>query len=121
MNIRAYISLLLIIVVVAAVLGMPLMFASPMHHEMGCPFMPGQAAMCATTLLEHLRHWQSAFAMILTELLLITAFACVALWQRYRAPPSRGFEKIRMRSRAPDKPTLLQELFSSGILNPKVF
>lgn len=120
-NLRAYTALLLVVVAFVVLLGMPLMLASPMHHEMSCPFMPGQAAMCRATILEHLKHWQSAFATILAELLLITAFACVALWQRYRAPPERRFEKMRIRSRVPDRPAFLQELFSNGILNPKVF
>lgn len=108
------------IVIMMAVLGMPLMLSNPMHHEMGCPFMSGQAAFCATSLLEHIKHWQMAFGTILTELLLAAVLALIVL-REWRAAGLRepSIARVRMRSREPDRPTLLQELFSQGILNRK--
>ncbi|PIR84040.1 hypothetical protein COU18_01380 [Candidatus Kaiserbacteria bacterium CG10_big_fil_rev_8_21_14_0_10_51_14] len=121
MNAHTYLPLLFTIVVIAAVLGMPLILSSSMHYEMGCPFMSGQTAICVSPVLEHLRHWQTAFATILAELLLIAALTLLAMRQWYLLLPEKRFERIRTRSRAPDRPTLLQELFARGILNPKIF
>ena len=113
MGFHAYTPLFLVILVIVAVFGMPLMLASPMHHDTGCPFMSGQAAICVASILEHIQHWQIAFATILGEILLIAALALVAAWQwKTHDPPQRSFARIWMRSRAPDRPTLLQELFS---------
>lgn len=120
MSLRTYAPLILVIVVIVALLGMPLMLSSPLHHEMGCPFVPGQVALCATNIFEHITHWQTAFAMILAEILAVVALVLVALYQwRLVAPPEPGFARIRMRRRVPERPTLLQELFSQGILNRK--
>jgi len=120
MNMRTRASLLLGAVVIMAVLGMPLVLAGPMHHEMGCPFSMGQEALCTTSILEHLQHWQVAFASVLAEILLIAAFALVAVWHwKLTALPERSFARMRTRSRAPDRQTLFQELFSRGILNRK--
>lgn len=122
MNARTFTPLLLTIVVIVAVLGLPLLLASPVHHDMGCPFMSGQMAICAASVLQHIKHWQVAFAATLAELLLVAALALFALRQwELAALPERTFERIRARSRIPDRPTLLQELFSRGILNPKGF
>jgi hypothetical protein len=75
---------------------------------------------CATTVLEHLKHWQTAFSTILAELLLVAALALFFARQwELAALPERIFAGIRVRNRAPDRPTLLQELFSRGILNRK--
>ena len=120
MSIGAYTPLLLVIVLVVAVLGMPLLLASPTHHEIGCPFLSGQAALCASNVLEHVRHWQTAFAAIFAEMLSIAALTLlVALQWGGGALPERSFARIRMRARVPARPTLLQELFSQGILNRK--
>ena len=122
MELRAYTPFLLAIVVIVAVLGMPLLLLAPVEHRMGCPFTDGSTAMCTMVALEHLTRWQATFAMILVELLMIAAFALFAI-QRFElmAPFKPSFARIRLRARAPTRPTLLQEIFSSGILNPKSF
>ena len=121
MNFSGYIPLLLVIVVVVALLGMPLIIASPMHHEMGCPFMSEQAALCVTSILEHIKHWQTAFAAVLFEIFTLCALALFL--QRPLLGMLLAPERIRWRAHtdSPARPTLLQELFSRGILNPKVF
>ncbi len=120
MSLQAYTPLLLVIIVIVALLGMPLFLASPMHHEMGCPFTSGQVAICATNFLEHITHWQTAFATVLGEILLIAALALVALYQwRVIVLPELNFARVRARRRTPARPTLLQELFARGILNRK--
>lgn len=101
----------------AAVLG-PLFFISmPMEHGGGCPFMPGQVSMCSMTALDHIEYWQSAFTFILFEVLTFAAVALVLLF---------GFPPIQGRGHSPPRPirilhpTLFQELFSRGLLNPKL-
>lgn len=121
MNLRAYMPFLLGVIVVLAVLGTPLMLATPMHHEMGCPFSMGETAMCSMSVFDHIRNWQVAFAAIFAELLIMAALALVALRQwELVALPEPQYAYVRIRSRAPDRPTLFQELFSRGILNRKV-
>ncbi|OGG72747.1 hypothetical protein A3A38_03750 [Candidatus Kaiserbacteria bacterium RIFCSPLOWO2_01_FULL_53_17] len=122
MNLRAYTPLILGIIVIVAVLGMPLMLASPVHQEMGCPFAMGQTTICSMSIFEHVAHWRIAFAAIFAELLVVAALALIAVRQwELVALPEPGFVRIRLRSRAPARPTLFQELFSRGIVHPKVF
>lgn len=119
MNVRACTPLLVIGIVLLAALGLPLVLAGPMHMEVGCPFMSEQTAICARGVLAHLDHWHVAFATVLAELLIIVALALVAVHRGLFLPPDGSLARIRMRGRAPDRPTLYQELFSSGILNRK--
>ena len=117
---RAYTPLFLAIVVMAAVFGMPLLLSGPMNHEMGCPFDQGEAAMCAMSVLEHMKYWQLAFASIVLELLAVAALTFIAYgkWKGI-APRTPGFGRILAHSHVPARPTLFQELFSRGILNRK--
>lgn len=113
-----FIKLLLIAFVLTAVFGLYAAVLSPMHHEMGCPFSPGSVAMCDAALL-HLSHWQSAFSAILAEVLVLVAFVAVLFTRTEVIPNILGPTGWRVLVRAPSRPTLLQELFSSGILNRK--
>ena len=118
-NLPAYTPLLLVVVVIVALLGMPLVLAGPMHHEMGCPFMSGQAALCVTSILEHIKHWQTAFAAVLFEIFTLCALALFL--QRPLLGMLLAPERIRWRAHtdSPARPTLLQELYARGILNRK--
>jgi len=115
---------MLAIVAVLILLSMGAVFIAltgPMHHEMGCPFMPGHSVVCAQPL-EHLSHWQSSFLAIVADILLLftllfLAFRKRLVFARETGPPRRIF----LQSIVPHRPTLLQELFSQGILNPKPF
>jgi hypothetical protein len=93
----------------------------------GCPFM-GEGAICQMNPLEHLAAWQSAFTTILPGqsvvfLLLLLSFLLLRFgrqsFARNKDSPIHLFY-IRYRERLfflnP-----LQEAFSNGILNPKVF
>ena len=95
-----------------------------------CPFMSGQAAVCNMDPLEHIAAWQSMFTSIPSQtgstliLMLLAALALAFLWTHLWRPPidctytpSRFF--VRRDYIPPVSP--LQELFSSGILNPKLF
>lgn len=73
-------------------------------------------------VLEHVTHWQIAFAAIFAELLVVAAFALVAFQQwELAALPERSHVRIRIRSRAPYRPTLFQELFAQGVIHSKAF
>ncbi len=90
-----------------------------MGHEMGCPFAPGESAMCAAPFA-HLQHWQSSFTTILAELLVLVALILIFFT---RPDPQRDkdpqYQRFRLRQRVPLRPSLFQELFSRGILNRK--
>ncbi len=73
MNIRGYALPVLVVFLFAGVFGVYFMFG-PMHESVGCPFFRGETVLCASSILEHLNHWQIAFSSILAELL-VTSLA----------------------------------------------
>ena len=96
-----------------------------MHHDMGgatqqiCPMM-GNTPACANAL-DHISHWRTSFTALLVEILAVFALAVLMfvrrdLFELY----DTQYEKHRLREHVPIRPTLFQELFSQGILNPKV-
>ena len=119
MDLRTYTPFILGIIVIMAVLGMPLMLASPIHHEMGCPFT-GMQSICSMSSLEYVKHWQIAFASILVEILVIAALAD-AVFRRWQliALPEPYHVRLRNYAHIPARPTLFQELYSRGVLNRK--
>ena len=95
-----------------------------------CPFMSGQAVVCNMNPLEHIAAWQSMFTSTLQQngstliLLLLAALALALVWTRLRWPtPPKAIESVSFIVHRENylPPPLLQELFSNGILNPKVF
>ena len=91
-------------------------------------YMPGMTALCSMTPLEHVASQQSMFTSIQTEslvltLLLLVLFVASAAWMKqiHSPPARRGGTAFRRRSEYIPFATQLQELFSSGILNPKPF
>lgn len=102
-----------------------------MSHGMSdCPFMADQDVVCAMNLSEHIGAWKAVFTSLvpsaftlLLSLGVAVSIATVAphLWQRrllYRIPIywSQLQYKTYTYTVRP-----LQELFSSGILHPKLF
>jgi hypothetical protein len=94
-----------------------------------CPFMPGMNV-CSMSPLEHASQMQSLFTSIPqtqdTVLALIlaiglTAFAGVPWLRKLLLPDLIKVSKFFYRYRNRSIPRLLQELFSTGILNPKPF
>ncbi len=95
-----------------------------------CPFMSGQAVVCNMDPLEHIAAWQSMFTSIPSQtgstliLMLLAALALAFLWTHLRWPSiDRTYTLSRFFVRRDYIPpvSLLQELFASGILNPKLF
>lgn len=96
-----------------------------------CPLMTGQAVVCNMNLLQHIAAWQSMFVTTLQQngsdllALLLAALALTLIWTRLLRPklqpePALAFAVIKSREISLPSP-LFQELFSSGILNPKLF
>lgn len=95
----------------------------------GCPSV-GMAAMCEMNPLEHISAWQGAFTTLpYTNTLTLLIISLLALFFSLvwigRIPirlPLAPVRPVRYTRRG-EKPVihLFQELFSSGILNPKLF
>lgn len=118
MNVRMFAIPVLAAFLIVALFGMYL-FLFGMDHEMGCPFMPDDSALCATSILEHLAHWQNAFAAVVAQALLLLAVAFLLYIHFERLKLSDRYA-VRLRTYLSSKrPTLFQELFSGGTLNPK--
>jgi len=118
LTVKAYVPLLAVMFILVAIFGLPLTFSGMMDHE-GCPFMAGMAALC-TAPLTHMTHWQTAFAAVVIELLLALSFVLVAVLYIHIRPPPRVLALVfQLRLIFSSRP--LQEAFSNGVLNPKVF
>lgn len=114
------------------------MFASLFHMSMGmdmaggmtdCPFMEHSEVICPMNLADHMVAWKAAFVSvvptIVTLLLVAGAVAFIASTAPFLFGPKRKPIPIRLnvlRTRTYSfsyRP--LQELFSNGILHPKLF
>lgn len=95
----------------------------------GCPFMSHEQVICPMNLADHIGAWESAFVAIVPTLILLIAILGSVAFIISIAP--NLIRKIRYLSlplnRCFHKRTYafsyrpLQELFSSGILHPKLF
>ena len=91
------------------------------HHEPGCPFMPGEQAICSMNALDHLTAWQNAFTVTLPNVVLyiLLAAAVLFIW-KYFSPPDLFVRQLLYNHRREHLPApLYQELLSGGILNPR--
>jgi hypothetical protein len=102
-----------------------LLMAGLMDHRQadgGCPFMPGEQAACQMDAFDHMSAWQSAFAAAVPAVFALSLLAAAAILalRRWHPPPDAALMRAlcRRREEAGVVP-LYQELFSSGILNPK--
>jgi len=119
MNARPLIAkLVLTAFIVAALFGVYGMI-SLSHAEHGsCPLLSNQHSLCATPL-EHLGHWQIVFTAVLAELAALFALGAIFGIGISLSPEAYRRTAWRYRSHAPRRPTILQELFSQGILHRK--
>lgn len=96
-----------------------------------CLFMSEQAAVCDMSPLEHIAAWQSMVTTVpqqngLGLLMLLLAALTLAFvwaswyWPKFERKPQLRLSTVAQRETYPPPP-LYQDLFSSGILNPKVF
>lgn len=114
------------------------MFFSLFHMSMGmdmtggmsdCPFASHEEVICPMNLVDHIGAWKSVFSSAVPTLTLLLAVAGVAALVasvapnllkkiQYASPPLPRWLKARTYTFS-YRP--LQELFSNGILNPKLF
>ncbi len=95
----------------------------------GCPFMNEFTTVCSMSPIEHIQAWQHTFTVIADVgmavlLLLIAAFALLGsyLFQGFWPKPHTvSFHTQTPPTRNPQLRNYLQEAFSRGILNPKLF
>lgn len=108
---------IVIVFVSFAVFGLYVPMAGHADHGSGCMFSFGFATICGLSLA-HLDHWKAALMATFTSLLLLWVALLAPLSAR---PAPHDVHHLRYRTRrcAPQKPTLFQELFAAGILNPK--
>lgn len=117
-SIRPYVLIVSVLFVLIAAFGLPLTSSIFMDHG-ECPFMVSGTVLCAVPLT-HITHWKVAFAATLVEALFLSTLVLLLLLQPRIADFSRFRSTCLLRRRQmPELPTLLQELFSQGILHPK--
>lgn len=90
------------------------------HHEAECPFMLGEQAVCAMTVLDHILAWQRVFTVTFPAMFIYLLGAAVTCVWKYYCLPDFFVRKLPLR-RSEDYVSIssYQELFSNGILNPK--
>lgn len=113
MTMHRYTATLLIVFLLAAIFGLFISFGS-MHHDAGCPFSQGEVVLCGP--LEHVGHWQSAFVAVVA---VITGFLVVLATSSLLVPSIQKSCTAQNHRRTPFRPSVMQELFAGGILNPK--
>lgn len=114
-------SVLLVVFVLMAGFGLFMPMNGHAGHAAPCPFALGGAALCAAPLA-HIEHWQTTFMAVLVETFVLLALAVAFFWRYDLFDPDVGRGKTSWSFvRASVRPSLLQELFSNGILHPKIF
>jgi len=95
----------------------------------GCPFMTHEQTLCSMSVLDHIGSWQSVFSAVVPSLTLLLSVLVTAVFvlsvapnlllkQRFRELPLSR-ELLHRTYSFSYRP--LQELFSNGILHPKLF
>ena len=97
-----------------------------------CPLAGHSMSICITNPTEHIQEWQSMFTTLpaqqdtvfaLFALIVLVAFGALGFWNKFSIHNALLLLS-RLRSRLRDSFQIfdpLQEAFSSGILNPKIF
>ena len=97
-----------------------------------CPFAGHSMSICIMNPTEHIEEWQSMFTTLpaqqdavlaLFALIVLVAFGTLGFWNKFSIH-NELLLLSRLRSRLRDSFQIfdpLQEAFSSGILNPKIF
>lgn len=104
--------------VIAALFGVYGMVSLGHGAHGGCPVSPSEHTLCASPL-EHLSHWQVVFTAVFGQILALFALVAVFVGLITSAQDVSGQYSWRRYTRTPLRPTLLQELFSQGILHRK--
>lgn len=120
------------VVIIFICLVIPLLFLqgsmttmSQSHHAMSvsdCPFMNQNQSLCPLNLLFYISVWRSIFSSFFPSIKLILFFSIILIATIAKFPlifydkPPLYFNRIKTKIKI-----LYEELFSNGLLNPKVF
>jgi hypothetical protein len=90
----------------------------------GCPLMPAQAVICTMTAMDHIAAWQAMFTGLpqiasLALLALLAAYLLRPLALAYAPPQTAQPARLVRESSLLSSP--LEQLFSRGILHPKLY
>lgn len=101
--------------------GLLFMFSMP-HHSMSsiepCPFMLEEHAICPMTALDHMSAWRSTFQFNLVKFFSLCILFFVVFVFIILKPPSSTYFYLNQQNIFED---FMTSLFSSGLLNGKVF
>lgn len=94
-----------------------------------CPFTSHSMSICKMNPLEHIEEWQSMFTTlpakdiisIISLLLVVIALTTLSFWGRFSIPDIRYLHSRLFSKNKFHIPNPLEEAFSQGILNPKLF
>lgn len=82
-----------------------------------CPYAAGQHAMCSMDVFSHITAWQRTMNVIFPTILLLMIFVAISI----RWPITINHSPPAVVRRRPERQvSLYVELFSQGILNPKI-
>ncbi|MEK7601982.1 MAG: hypothetical protein AAB472_00620 [Patescibacteria group bacterium] len=121
MSTRILTRLLLLTFATVTLFGLTFTASSPAHHDSHCPLMGSEMSLCATAL-DHIEHWQIAFAAALPVIVVFTALLLVTVLLYFPFLPRGNRVRLKWKSeiRLENHPTLYQELFAQGLLNPRI-
>lgn len=104
-----------------ALFGLSATTAAAHHHGEHCPLTGAEPSLCVT-VLDHIEHWHTIFAVVLSTLVVfgVLLLASRILWLSQVSIRKRRQVARPMRWHQTQRPSLLQELFSQGLLNPRV-
>ena len=96
-------------------------------HQSNCPFMAHEESWCPMNLVDHIDGWKTAFLSITTTIVLLLAVVGTLVTSvtpfifkfKRNTVPILYRQFIQKRYSYSYRP--LQELFSNGIINPKLF
>ncbi len=119
-------GLFLLLLLGASQFGMGMEMSGKMVN---CPFTGHSMSVCKMNPLEHIEEWQSMFTAIPAKdvvtifflLLVIVALTTLSFWSRFSIPDIRYLYTRLFSKKKFHIPNPLEEAFSQGILNPKLF
>ncbi len=106
----------LFIFLAVSLFGLMSLLSHPGHHS-NCPLQGAATVLCESSTIEHIGIWQGMFVAIL--LLLVFAVGSLLFSRRGEIAFTADGIYLRRTHIPIPRPTLLQELFSAGILNRK--
>lgn len=119
-----YILALCVLVVFVSVCILGVVMVSSHHHQPGCPFMPGENVVCQMTVFEHFSAWKFVQIAIPIFFSLTALFAVgymtIRIARLVLLPCIWRYCKSSSVFHVSISYNFYSDLFSSGILNPRI-